>query len=139
MKDKNFRQGIREIIEKDSRYPAPAYEFISDAVNYTAKKLMRHNQQDRHISGEELLQGICEYAIDQYGPMAEEVLKDWGISSGPSVGNVVYNMIDRKLLRASDDDSIEDFNVEFDFSEELRKPFETSSTRRKKTNPPIIA
>lgn len=138
MKDEKFRETVSRILDHDSRYAAEAYAFVSDAVNYTAEKLNRRNKSSRHISGHELLEGITDYALKQFGPLACEVLSEWGLENGLSIGNVVFNMVNEKLLTANENDSIEDFSVDFDITEELRRPFEQAPPNRK-IKPPIIA
>lgn len=138
MKNQNFQREIEKITEKDPRYSVEAYEFVSDAVVYTARLLERTSLKNRHISGKELLDGIRKYAIDQFGPLAGEVLKGWGIHDGRSVGDIVFNMVNNQLLGKTENDSIEDFNDGFDFEEAFGKPFAGEGRRRKVQPPPII-
>lgn len=107
---------IAKIVEKDPRYGEGAYSFVEKAVSYTVKKLNKEGNPKgmRHVSGQELLEGVSLYAVEQYGPLAPEVLDDWGVRSGPDVGNIVYNMIHMKLLSASSEDSQSDFDCCFD-------------------------
>lgn len=128
---------IIKITEKDSRYAPEAYEFIRNAVNYTAAKLERDKLKNRHISGRELLKGVGEYAVQEFGPLAKDVLINWGIQDGLSVGNIVFNMIQEKLLSANDKDSIDDFSGNLDFDEIFSKKFAPDD--KKPINPPIIA
>jgi uncharacterized repeat protein (TIGR04138 family) len=139
--DSNFIETVSRIIDNDPRYAADAYEFISNAVNYTSGKLDRAREKDnekRHISAKELLEGISEYAINEFGPMAGEVFKNWGLTSAKAIGDVVFNMVSEKLLRASEKDSIEDFSIDFDFDRVLMKTFE-AKPEKKKITPPKIA
>jgi uncharacterized repeat protein (TIGR04138 family) len=139
--DSNFIDTVSRILDNDPRYAADAYEFISKAVTYTSQKLERAKEQDnakRHISAKELLNGISDYAIKEFGPMAGEVFKSWGLTSARAVGDVVFNMVTEKLLRASEKDSIDDFSIEFDFDGVLRKNFEARA-KKKKITPPKIA
>jgi len=136
MKD-NFRETILQIVAEDLRYHAEAYEFISEAINYTAENLGKRASQNRHINGKQLLEGIADYAIMQFGPMASHVLRDWGITTSTDIGNVVFNMVNRQLLRASDNDSIKDFENGLDFDEVFNKPF--TPKEEKRFSPTIIA
>ena len=128
---------VTKITEKDSRYAPEAYEFIRNAVNYTAAKLERDKLKNRHISGRELLKGVVEYAVQEFGPLAKDVLTNWGIQDGLSIGNIVFNMIQEKLLSANDKDSIDDFSGNLDFDEIFSKKFAPDD--KKPINPPIIA
>ena len=103
MPDENFIEIVEKILERDVRYRQGAYEFMNEAVAYTVRKLQREtlSRKERHVSGEELIQGVAEYAVQQFGPLAWDVLEDWGLVSGSSIGDVVFNMIDNGLLTAS--------------------------------------
>jgi uncharacterized repeat protein (TIGR04138 family) len=108
---KNFYQVIDEICAKDSRYKPDAYEFVMQALHFTQDKLKR----EKHVTGRELLEGIREFAIEQYGPMTKTVLEHWGIAKTQDFGNIVFNMVDKKLLSKTDTDSIDDFKDVYDF------------------------
>lgn len=112
MKDERFMDAVDRICRSDKRYAPDSYEFVSDAVTYTVKKLNRGKKPrgERHVNGRELVRGVAEYAVEQFGPLAKSVLSDWGLASGGAVGNVVYNLIGESLLYASDDDRLDDFN-----------------------------
>ena len=137
MENNNFMALVMKITEKDLRYAPEAYEFIRDAVNYTAAKLERGKLKNRHISGRELLNGVVEYAVEEFGPLAKDVLTNWGITDGTSVGNIVFNMVREKLLSANDKDSIDDFSGNLDFDEIFSRKFIPDD--KKPINPPIIA
>lgn len=139
MRDKKFIETVEEIVKTDPRYTTEAYEFVSEAVVYTAQKLERNpHSTNRHISGHELLDGIRQYAIEQFGPMAGEILKSWGINDSISIGNIVFNMVNKKLLGANSNDSINDFKEGFDFEEAFSKPFRPDKGK-KELEPPLIA
>lgn len=124
MRDEKFTSTVERIVGNDPRYSSDAYAFISDAVLYTTKKLESEaKSQRRHISGKELLEGIKEFAIQQFGPMAPEVFRSWGLNNTLAIGHVVFNMVNNQLLGKSKEDSIEDFKNGFDFDTEFAKPF----------------
>jgi uncharacterized repeat protein (TIGR04138 family) len=137
MDKKNFHVVVDEIRQTDDRYAHDAYLFISEAVSFTAQALQRKTEADHHITGQELLEGISDYAIDKFGPLAGEVLEHWGINNSKAIGDVVFNMVNNNLLRASDNDSITDFENGPDFDKTFRKPF--IKTGKKNIKPPIIA
>jgi uncharacterized repeat protein (TIGR04138 family) len=108
---KNFHQIIEEICAKDSRYKADSYEFLLQALHFTQKQL----KKEKHITGQELCEGVRGFTIEQYGPMAKTVLNHWGIHKTQDLGNIVFNLIDKKLLSKTEEDSIEDFRDVYDF------------------------
>ena len=121
----DFKMVVRKIVGQDSRYNADAYEFISEAVNFTAAKLKKDNsRKNRHVSCVELLHGVGEYARLSFGPMAGDIFEQWGLKSSKAIGDVVFNMIHEKLLSASENDSVEQFAKGPDFYELFRKPYQ---------------
>ena len=100
---------IAGLIDEEPRYEAAAYRFVADAVTFTVDRLDSH----RHVSARELLAGVRDFAKQQYGVLAEEVLGSWGLRSANDVGTVVYLLIGVGLLAASPDDHPEDFNCGF--------------------------
>jgi uncharacterized repeat protein (TIGR04138 family) len=138
MKDRLFEQKIQTIVEHDPRYCAEAYEFVSNAVTYTAKMLNKSGAS-KHISGKELLDGVKVFAQQEYGPLAGEVLRNWGLRDGTSVGNVVFNMVNSHLLGKSDKDSLEDFRIGFDVDKDFPTAFEKKAEPSRTISPPIIA
>lgn len=108
---KDFYQVVEDVCAEDKRYKADAYEFLMQALHFTQSKLKR----EKHVTGRELLEGIREFAIEEYGPMAKTVLGHWGINKTEDFGNIVFNMVDKKLLSKTQEDSIDDFKEVYDF------------------------
>ena len=108
---KDFYQVIEEICVKDPRYKPDAYEFVMQALYFTQKKIKRQG----HMSGKELLEGIRDFAVQEYGPMTKTLLYHWGISKTEDFGNIVFNMIGKKVLSKTENDSVADFRDVYDF------------------------
>jgi len=109
----DFYKKVEEIIKHDFRYKADAYEFLMQALWFTQKKLKRSG----HVTGKELLEGIREFALEQYGPLAKTVLEHWGIHSTEDFGEIVFNLVEAGLLKKTEEDSKEDFKDVYDFNE----------------------
>ena len=107
------------LINRDRRYDPESYSFVMAGLDFTSKKLGRRG----HVSGQELLEGIREYAIEQFGPMARTVLEHWGIKSTDDFGEIVFNMIDVGLLGKTEQDSKQDFSDIYDFKTAFDKGF----------------
>ena len=140
MENSHFDTIVEKIVERDSRYCKEAYAFVEKSVTYTVKKCNKvHNPKgERHVTGSELVEGFCEYAIEQFGPLAVCVLEDWNIHSGPDVGNIVYNMIHMKLLSASSEDSQCDFDCCFELSAHVKELLEKNLALSGKAEVPVI-
>lgn len=107
----NFYTQVEEIAQKDPRYKPDAYEFVIKALWFTQKKLKRKG----HVTGEELLSGIREFGLDRYGGMAKNVFHHWGVKATDDFGEIVFNMIDNRLLGKTDTDQRKDFKNVYDF------------------------
>ena len=140
MPDENFVEIVEKILRNDLRYPAAAYEFINDSVRFTIRKLQRdtRSRRERHVCGAELIQGVADYAVQEFGPLAWNVLEEWGLVCGSAIGDVVFNMIRSGLLTASENDSREDFNCVPDLRKILPAQKRTAGKKKSGTNPPII-
>ena len=108
---KDFYKIAEEIYEKEPRYKPDSYEFVMQALHFTQRKLKRVG----HVSGKELSEGVRDFAVELYGPMAKTVLSHWGINKTEDIGTIVFNMIAAGLLSKSDGDTLDDFRGVFDF------------------------
>ncbi|MCA9409186.1 MAG: hypothetical protein KC733_10890, partial [Candidatus Omnitrophica bacterium] len=98
---------------QDSRYKVEAYVFVMEALSYTQKKF----KSIKHVSADELLEGMKELLINKFGPLAMTVLHHWGIRSTEDFGNIVFHLIDNKVLCKTDQDNIDTFRNRYDFNE----------------------
>jgi uncharacterized repeat protein (TIGR04138 family) len=124
MHDVSFEEALDLIQERDPRYHREAYLFVREALDHTQKSIGKDTRgRIRHVSGQELLEGIRDYALHQFGPMAVTVFEEWGIRQSEDFGELVFNMVDIGLLAKTDEDSRADFEGGFDFREALQNPF----------------
>lgn len=121
----NFDEELEKIVAKDPRYTREAYLFVREALDHTQKMIGKAPKDDlpRHVSGQQLLEGSRDFALQQYGPMAATVLNEFGIRRCEDFGELVFNMVENSLLAKTDKDSREDFKGGYDFEEAFRKPF----------------
>src|SRR5580692_13029947 len=133
MQEVNFDLKVDRILAKDSRYTREAYGFVREALDFTQKQISRENRDViRHVKGQELLEGIRQYALQQFGPMAVTVLEEWGIKSCPDFGEIVFNMVEIELLAKTEKDNREDFQSGYDFTDAFRKPYWPQSKSKAK-------
>jgi uncharacterized repeat protein (TIGR04138 family) len=116
---RSFAEGLEVILRADPRYEREAYAFVMEALAFTCHELERQG----HVTGQELLQGFRKYALREFGPMARVTLGEWGIAQCEDVGNIVFNLVEHRLLRKTDEDSIGDFSGGYDFSEAFEAPY----------------
>jgi len=63
-----------------------------------------------HVTGQELLEGIRQYALQQYGPMTVTVFEEWGVNHCRDFGEIVFNMVESGLLQKTETDTRNDFS-----------------------------
>lgn len=95
----------------DRPFHPGAYEFVLASLDRT----IRSFNPPRHISAQELLDGLGGHAWGEFGPMAAHVLFHWGIRHGSDVGTIVFDLVDRGILARTDEDQPEDFAAGADF------------------------
>jgi len=119
-----FAEALDSIVASDPRYQRDAYVFLRDALDFTTKQQKKvRGATVRHVSGPELLGGVRQYALKEFGPMVMTVFDTWGIHSCEDIGNMVFNLIDAGIFGKTEEDSIEDFKNVYDFDEAFVKPF----------------
>lgn len=117
--EKNTADLIALIAERYGCYKKEAYYFIFEALNHTLRTI----QERRHVTGQELLRGISEYARDEYGPMARIVFEYWGITRTEDFGQAVFHLVEAGLMGKTETDSLDDFKNVFDFEEEFVRKY----------------
>ena len=123
---------LDQILQEDSRYAREAYSFIADALEFTMQLLKKPaSGPERHISGQELLEGVGQFALRQYGPMAKEVLAHWGVHKCEDFGEIVFHLVDKGVFGKTEKDSRDDFKGGYDFDEVFVQPF---SARKKSSS-----
>ena len=124
MHEVNFDEKVEEIFAKDPRYARDAYNFLREALDFTQKIIGKENHgKVRHVTGQELLNGIRQFALAQFGPMTKTVLEEWGIKHCNDFGELVFNMVESGLLAKTEKDSREDFQEGYDFTDAFCKPY----------------
>jgi uncharacterized repeat protein (TIGR04138 family) len=117
--EQEFEAELKKIIAKDPRYSMDAYVFVRYALDYTVRTL----GVQRHVTGQELLEGIRQFALDKFGPMVRFLFREWGVETCEDFGNIVFNMVDNRLLGKTEEDSIDDFSGGYDFYDAFEKPY----------------
>jgi uncharacterized repeat protein (TIGR04138 family) len=131
MQSIDFEGELNRIVEADSRYEREAYVFLRQALDFCHKTEIKSGKKTRliekagenHISVTQLLDGIRQYALQEYGPMAMMVLNSWGVKSCEDFGEIVFKMVEHRLLSVTEQDTREEFRKGFDFFEAFRAPF----------------
>jgi uncharacterized repeat protein (TIGR04138 family) len=117
-----------EIVRRDPRYAYEAYEFVFAALDYTLQMLGKQDAEKgetglRHVSGAELLEGVRDLALQEFGLMARTVFRHWGVNRTGDFGVIVFNLVEAELMSKTPEDSLADFENRFDLDEALVQGF----------------
>ena len=117
----SFEERIPSLSNTDGCYQPAAYHFVFRALDF----VLEIRGQDRgeplpvdcHVSATELLDGLKEYALELYGPLARLVLERWGIHRTEDFGEIVFRLVDCQLLNKQETDRKSDFRNGYCFRE----------------------
>lgn len=116
---------LEEVVKRDGRYPYEAYEFMFAALAHTQRMLGRDPEEDEdherthHVRGPELLAGVRDLALREFGLMARTVFRLWGINRTDDFGEIVFNLIESRLMSKTPEDNLDDFRAVYDLDEAL--------------------
>lgn len=115
------RDQLAQLSRSDRRYEPEAYEFVCHAVIFAQKRLLAGRKptsmDECHLSGRQVLDGIREFALDQFGRLAAVVFRCWGIHRTDDLGQIIFRLIEAQILQGSQQDSLDDYHDAFDFDE----------------------
>ena len=111
------------------RYHPNAYRFVFDALRYTQECLDRipeseEENENAHISGAELLEGIRDFALEKFGLLSITVFRHWGIRQTDDFGRIVFELVERGDMRKTDQDHQADFAGVYEFNIALDEEYE---------------
>jgi uncharacterized repeat protein (TIGR04138 family) len=123
---------LAELLRRDRRYHRDAYFFIFEALRFAQEQLgiggmpsseQGDSDEERHVTGQQLCEAIRQYAVQQYGMLAKNVLNEWGVRTTGDFGEIVFNLIDIGQMKKTETDRREDFDNVFEFDEGLKDAF----------------
>ena len=96
---------VEKLVAADPSYRREGYSLVLETLGFALARL----GERRHLTAAEVVASLVDYACEQYGPLAQSVLAEWGLVSPADVGRIVYKLIGAGLLAASAEDSPDDF------------------------------
>jgi uncharacterized repeat protein (TIGR04138 family) len=125
---------LAALVRRDPRYAYEAYEFIFAALAHTQQLLGQpagpaspsadeDPEEEHHVSGAQLLHGVRDLALQEFGLMARTVFRMWGINSTGDFGEIVFNLIEAKLMSKTPEDHRRDFQDVYDLDQALVKGY----------------
>jgi uncharacterized repeat protein (TIGR04138 family) len=128
------REKLLEVVVREvGMYPMDAYLFVEQGLRFAVQRVHgpeRRGGGSRHITGQQLCEGLREFALQRWGMLAGMVLRRWNIASTLDFGRIVYAMIDAGLMQKTEEDSLDDFRNVFDFRTGFDSDYKISVTER---------
>ena len=116
---------LARLLKQNSRYPREAYLFL-----FAGLVRAQQNRTEKpsgagadHVRGPELCEALRELALDEFGPLALRVLREWNILRTDDFGRIVFNLIEAGLLSSTAEDSLVDFADGYEFTTAFVEPF----------------
>ena len=104
-----------------TRYPLDAFHFVRRGLDFTVHRVHvnphKLTERQRHVSGAQLCEGMRDFAVDQYGMLAQTVLGRWNVRRTEDFGRIVFSMVEGGLMQATEEDSLTDFEGVYSFDE----------------------
>lgn len=130
MQRRQFEEALAQILIENPRYPAEAYLFVREVLEFTSRSLKKPARGPaRHITGAELSDGMRRYALQEFGPLAKTVLASLGITRTEDLGELVYNLVNYGFLGKTEEDRKSDFTNNYDFHDAFDRPYLPSSLK----------
>jgi uncharacterized repeat protein (TIGR04138 family) len=124
MQKLDFAEALDRVVTDDPRYHREAYHFLKDSLDHTIKLRKKAREGTGHVTGQQLLEGIRQHALKQFGPMTTTVLRYWGIERCEDFGEMVFNLIRVGIFGKTDSDTLDDFKGTYTFHEAFVVPFQ---------------
>lgn len=117
---------LRQIWKQDGRYAFEAYQFLFESLDQAVHITGREDEETpkRHVSGQELLEGMRQHAMRLFGPLAGRVWQTWGVKSTMDWGRIVFSLVEAELLNRQETDSIDDFKDGYDYQQAFVDSYE---------------
>jgi len=119
------QKSLQQLVEDVGLYPPEAYEFIQKGLSFTVGRIhgelkeadpdAKASDASRHVSGQQLCEGLRDFALNQWGLLARTVLRRWNITSTLDFGRIVFALVDAGHMQKTDDDTLEDFKAVYEF------------------------
>ncbi len=93
---------------RDTRYQPDGYGFVLASLDFVREK----RSLTGHIEASDIIDGVIELSLMKFGPLAEQVLKKWGIVETIDIGTIVYNLISMEILSRTSDDKLSNFETD---------------------------
>ena len=114
---------IEALAKAAGGYAPEAIAFVGESLRHAARLFGKETaeQDNRHLTAPELVEGMLDLATTRFGLMAELVLREWGLKCADDVGRITFALIEVGVFSKQPSDRIEDFAGGPDFGEVLTR------------------
>jgi uncharacterized repeat protein (TIGR04138 family) len=109
---------LLRVVREVGCYSLDAYLFVEQGIAYTVNRVhgkRKRPDQNMHVTGQQLCEGLRDLAIERWGLLAGTVLRRWGVTRTMDFGQIVFALVQKQLLSKTEDDRLDDFRDVFDF------------------------
>ena len=110
---------VEDYLKENKQYDAWAYAFMYNSLSHAAKIFGMRRDKENHITAAQLSEAICSLAIKEFGFLAQTVMKQWRVKTTEDIGEIVYILVQCKMMRQSEKDKKADFIGVFDLMDRL--------------------
>lgn len=117
-------------LQKQTGRPVQAYAAVFEVLDWIKDPEIQKmlGIPEGHITGQQLAKAMLYHNISQHGLLAESVWSHYKIFSGKDVGDIVYDLVEHRLIGKQDTDQRSDFDDPFTLDGEpatLRQIFDS--------------
>lgn len=98
-----------EAAKRDDRYPVAAFCYVAKCLKRLLASSEGKGGNHPHVSGKDICLALKQSFLDDFGTLARGILEQWNLKETNDFGNIIYDLIDVKLLTTSPQDSRSDF------------------------------
>jgi uncharacterized repeat protein (TIGR04138 family) len=117
---------LARIRQREDRFDERAYFFVLAAIEFLQTRLPAR----RHVTGAELAWACRDFALQQFGLLAPDVLEHWNVRRTEDLGRIVFTLVSVGLLSTQPTDREADFAGVYDFGEAFREPYNWEGVSR---------
>ena len=126
MNELQFAEDVMARIRaRGGQYHERSYLFVLAAIEYLQTRL----EARRHVTGAELAWACRDYAREQFGLLAQHVLRHWGVTRTEDFGRIVFTLVEVGLLVTQPGDHESDFEAVYAFADAFGEVYEWQGVR----------
>jgi uncharacterized repeat protein (TIGR04138 family) len=106
-----FRAKMEDCRKRNPRFSQEAYDLVFKALLHARiKEGFKPQNCSEHVTAREMVQACKVLAIETWGTSAIDRLKSWGIETSSDIGDLVFLLIENRILGKQPNDRRSDFD-----------------------------